>query len=153
VPCVGRCQHAPVAVVGQNPVDHASAAAVQSQVEVQAVTAPVTNYISFEQYAADGGYQLYKDCMAGKRTPDELIKIMENSGLRGLGGTAVQGVSKSRTVAGYNAPLYMAVNIDEGERGTFKDRHYLERDPHRFLEGMLVAASAVGISKIWIYLR
>lgn len=153
VPCVGRCQHAPVAVVGQNPVDHADVQSVQQKVQTNAVKAPVSNYISFEQYKADEGYKLYQDCVAGKRTPEQLMKIMEDSGLRGLGGAGFPVGRKWRIVAGYEAPRYMAVNIDEGEPGTFKDRHYLELDPHRFLEGMLVAAWAVGISKIWIYLR
>src|SRR5690606_39850822 len=86
VPCVGRCQHAPVAVVGQNPIDYADVPSVLSKVEAKAIKAPVTAYIPFDQYKADGGYQLYQDCVAGKRTPDELMKIMEDSGLRGLGG-------------------------------------------------------------------
>lgn len=153
VPCIGRCQHAPVAVVGQNPVDYADVPAVLSKVEAKATKAAVSNYIPYDRYQTEGGYQLYKDCVAGKRTPEELIKIMEDSGLRGLGGAGFPVGRKWRIVAGYVAPRYMAVNIDEGEPGTFKDRHYLELDPHRFLEGMLVAAWAVGISKIWIYLR
>ncbi|HEY8117997.1 MAG TPA: NAD(P)H-dependent oxidoreductase subunit E [Methylophilaceae bacterium] len=153
VPCVGRCQHAPVAVVGQNPVDHADVASVKSKVDAKATKAAITDYIPFEQYLKAGGYQLYKDCVAGKHTAEYLIKIMENSGLRGLGGAGFPVGRKWRIVSGYEAPRYMAVNIDEGEPGTFKDRHYLELDPHRFLEGMLVAAWAVGIEKIWIYLR
>jgi NADH:ubiquinone oxidoreductase subunit F (NADH-binding)/NADH:ubiquinone oxidoreductase subunit E len=153
VPCVGRCQHAPVAVVGQNPVDHADAAKVREAVTAKAIKAAVADYITDEQYLATDGYQLYQDCIAGRRTPEELITIMENSGLRGLGGAGFPVGRKWRIVAGYSAPRYMAVNIDEGEPGTFKDRHYLELDPHRFLEGMLIAAWAVGISKIWIYLR
>jgi formate dehydrogenase len=153
VPCVGRCNLAPVAVVGQNPVDNATAQSVKTQVQAKAVTAPVTDYISCKQYLADGGYELYKDCIAGKRNAEDIIKIMENSGLRGLGGAGFPVGRKWRIVAGYEAPRYMAVNIDEGEPGTFKDRHYLELDPHRFLEGMLIAAWAVGIAKIWIYLR
>ena len=153
VPCVGRCQHAPVAVVGQNPVDEATADKVRTQVTAHAVKASVADYIDYEQYLGADGYRLYQECMAGRRTPEELIGIMENSGLRGLGGAGFPVGRKWRIVSGYSAPRYMAVNIDEGEPGTFKDRHYLERDPHRFLEGMLVAAWAVGISKIWIYLR
>ena len=153
VPCVGRCQHAPVAVVGQNPVDQATVQNITAQVNAKAINAPVTNYIDYEQYLAGDGYLLYKDCITGKRTPEELMSIMETSGLRGLGGAGFPVGRKWRIVAGYNAPRYMAVNIDEGEPGTFKDRHYLELDPHRFLEGMLIAAWAVGISKIWIYLR
>ncbi len=153
VPCVGRCQHAPVAVVGQNPVDHATVQSVQAQVKAKAIAAPITDYIHFEQYLGNDGYQLYKDCIAGKHTAEELTKIMETSGLRGLGGAGFPVGRKWRIVSGYAAPRYMAVNIDEGEPGTFKDRHYLELDPHRFFEGMLIAAWAVGISKIWIYLR
>ncbi len=153
VPCVGRCQHAPVAVVGQNPVDHADVPSVLEKVEAKATKAAVSNYISFEQYKANGGYQLYQDCVADKHTPEYIMGIMEDSGLRGLGGAGFPVGRKWRIVAGYEAPRYMAVNIDEGEPGTFKDRHYLELDPHRFLEGMLVAAWVVGISKIWIYLR
>ncbi|MDP2248202.1 MAG: NAD(P)H-dependent oxidoreductase subunit E, partial [Nitrosomonadales bacterium] len=153
VPCIGRCQHAPAVVVGQNPVDNADVQSVHEQVKAKAIKAPVTNYITFDQYKADGGYKLYQDCMAGKYTPEDLMKIMEDSGLRGLGGAGFPVGRKWRIVSGYEAPRYMAVNIDEGEPGTFKDRHYLELDPHRFLEGMLIAAWAVGISKIWIYLR
>jgi len=153
VPCVGRCNLAPVAVVGQNPVDNATVQSVKTQVQAKTVTAPITDYISYQQYLVESGYELYKDCIAGKRNAEDIIKIMENSGLRGLGGAGFPVGRKWRIVAGYAAPRYMAVNIDEGEPGTFKDRHYLELDPHRFLEGMLIAAWAVGIAKIWIYLR
>lgn len=153
VPCVGRCQHAPVAVVGQNPVDNATVHTVVNTVENRAIEAPVTNYISYEDYQAGGGYQLYQECISGKRTPEELISIMENSGLRGLGGAGFPVGRKWRIVSSQPAPRLMAVNIDEGEPGTFKDRHYLESDPHRFLEGMLIAAWAVGINKIYVYLR
>ena len=153
VPCVGRCDTAPVVVVGQNPIDLADAATVVKAVETKDIEAAVTNYIPFEQYQANGGYQLYQDCIAGKRTAEELISIMENSGLRGLGGAGFPVGRKWRIVSGQPAPRLMAVNIDEGEPGTFKDRYYLERDPHRFLEGMLIAAWAVGIQKIYVYLR
>ncbi|MCX7628414.1 MAG: NAD(P)H-dependent oxidoreductase subunit E [Methylophilaceae bacterium] len=153
VPCVGRCQHAPVAVVGQNPIDHASLQSVSAAVESKQTDAPVADYLSYEAYQAGGGYQLYQACIAGKRTPEELITIMENSGLRGLGGAGFPVGRKWRIVSQQPAPRLMAVNIDEGEPGTFKDRHYLELDPHRFLEGMLIAAWAVGASEIYIYLR
>jgi formate dehydrogenase len=153
VPCVGRCQHAPVAVVGRNPIDQASLHSVRAAVEAGQTEAPVTNYLSYADYRAGGGYQLYRACMSGQRTPEELIRIMEDSGLRGLGGAGFPVGRKWRIVSQQPAPRLMAVNIDEGEPGTFKDRHYLERDPHRFLEGMLVAAWAVGIDKIYIYLR
>jgi len=153
VPCVGRCDTAPIAVVGQNPIDHADAAAVIDIANAGDIEAPVTSYIPFDQYLSNGGYQLYRDCIEGKRTSEELISIMENSGLRGLGGAGFPVGRKWRIVSGQPAPRLMAVNIDEGEPGTFKDRYYLERDPHRFLEGMLIAAWAVGIQKIYVYLR
>jgi formate dehydrogenase len=153
VPCVGRCQHAPVAVVGQNPIDHADAATVIQAAKAKNIEAPVTDYLSYDTYKAGGGYQLYQECISGKRTPEELMVIMENSGLRGLGGAGFPVGRKWRIVSSQAAPRLMAVNIDEGEPGTFKDRHYLELDPHRFLEGMLVAAWAVGINKIYVYLR
>jgi formate dehydrogenase len=153
VPCVGRCQHAPVTVVGQNPVDNASSAVVLKAVEAQEIEAPVTDYVSYEQYKSGGGYQLYQDCLSGKHSPEELMSIMENSGLRGLGGAGFPVGRKWRIVSSQAAPRLMAINTDEGEPGTFKDRHYLELDPHRFLEGMLIAAWAVGINKTYIYLR
>jgi NADH:ubiquinone oxidoreductase subunit F (NADH-binding) len=126
---------------------------VLKAVEAQEIEAPVTDYVSYEQYNSGGGYQLYQDCLSGKRSPEELMSIMENSGLRGLGGAGFPVGRKWRIVSSHAAPRLMAVNIDEGEPGTFKDRHYLELDPHRFLEGMLIAAWAVGINKIYIYLR
>jgi len=153
VPCVGRCQHAPVAVVGQNPIDHADAQTVLKAVTTKDTEAAVSDYVSYEHYTACGGYRLYQECIAGKRSPEQLISIMENSGLRGLGGAGFPVGRKWRIVSDQPAPRLMAVNIDEGEPGTFKDRHYLEQDPHRFLEGMLIAAWAVGINKIYIYLR
>jgi formate dehydrogenase beta subunit len=153
VPCVGRCQHAPVAVVGQNPIDQAEPQAVLKTVQAKATEAPLANYISYELYKTEGGYRLYQDCIAGKRSAEELMTIMESSGLRGLGGAGFPVGRKWRIVSSQPTPRLMAVNIDEGEPGTFKDRHYLELDPHRFLEGMLIAAWAVGINKIYIYLR
>ena len=152
-PCVGRCEVAPCAVVGQNPIGNATAEAVRKAVADKAVACPPTPYIDFEAYRASGGYKLAADCHAGRRTREELTKIMEDSGLRGLGGAGFPAGRKWRVVSAEPGPRLMAVNIDEGEPGTFKDRWYLERDPHRFLEGMLVAAWAVDIAEIYIYLR
>ncbi len=152
-PCVGRCEVAPCAVVGQNPIGHASADAVKKAV-ARGETAPEKpRYLGYAEYRRDGGYRLIRDCLDGKRSRDEITKIMEDSGLRGLGGAGFPAGRKWRLVAAEPAPRVMAVNIDEGEPGTFKDRWYLERDPHRFLEGMLVAAWCAGVSEIWIYLR
>ena len=152
-PCVGRCEVAPVAVVGQNPIGHATTETVKNAAEKGETRCAETDYIDFVAYKKDGGYKLVADCLAGKYTRDGLTKMMEDSGLRGLGGAGFPVGRKWRSVAGEPEPRLMAVNIDEGEPGTFKDRWYLERDPHRFLEGMLVAAWAVGIGEIYVYLR
>lgn len=153
VPCVGRCEQAPVAVVGQNPIDQASVESIEQAVRRNAIEASVPRYTAYKAYIAQGGYKLLNACMVGDRTPDDVIGIMENSGLRGLGGAGFPAGTKWKIVKGYPAPRLMAVNIDEGEPGTFKDRFYLETDPHRFLEGMLIAAWAVGIAEIYVYLR
>ena len=152
-PCVGRCETAPVAVVGKNPVCGASAETVQAAVRASQLECAEPKYISLAAYRRAGGYQLIADCLAGKRSRDEITKIMEDSALRGLGGAGFPVGRKWRSVAAEPEPRVMAVNIDEGEPGTFKDRWYLERDPHRFLEGMLVAAWAAGVGEIYIYLR
>ncbi|MGR8942534.1 MAG: NAD(P)H-dependent oxidoreductase subunit E [Gammaproteobacteria bacterium] len=153
VPCVGRCQHAPVAVVGQNPIDRANQETVAAAVSTNAIKAKVSNYISFEQYKADGGYQTLTQVREGSLDAESIIQKLENSGLRGLGGAGFPAGRKWRIVKGFKGPRLMAVNIDEGEPGTFKDRHYLEKDPHRFLEGMVIAALTVGCDEIYVYLR
>jgi len=110
-------------------------------------------YVVLADYFAGGGYALLRECVAGVRDPEAVIAALEHSGLRGLGGAGFPAGRKWRIVRNEPGPRVMAVNIDEGEPGTFKDRYYLERDPHRFLEGMLIAAWAVGIDEIYIYLR
>jgi formate dehydrogenase len=152
-PCVGRCEQAPVAVVHQKPVPRATLEAVRAEVQAGHFTDAPRNYIDFDAYTKEGGYALLRDCMEHRRDLEGVLKTMEDSGLRGLGGAGFPAGRKWRIVRGEAAPRLMAVNIDEGEPGTFKDRVYLERDPHRFLEGMLIAAWAVGISAIYIYLR
>ena len=152
-PCVGRCESAPVAVVNQNPIGGATVADVDAALEAKAFSAAIPDYVGYDAYVAAGGYALLRACVNGERTPDELIAIMEDAGLRGLGGAGFPAGRKWKIVRAEAAPKLMAVNIDEGEPGTFKDRYYLERDPHRFLEGMLVAAWAVGIAEIYVYLR
>jgi formate dehydrogenase beta subunit len=152
-PCIGRCEQAPAAVVGQRPVPNASVDAVKKLVEGGAVKHHPEGFIDRAAYEAKGGYRLLKQCIAGEHEVESVIKTMEDSGLRGLGGAGFPAGRKWRIVRGEAAPRLMAVNIDEGEPGTFKDRVYLERDPHRFLEGMLIAAWAVGIAKIYVYLR
>jgi NADH:ubiquinone oxidoreductase subunit F (NADH-binding)/NADH:ubiquinone oxidoreductase subunit E len=158
-PCVGRCEAAPVAVVGQNPIPHATTELVAGAVKTGQVKHPAANaavtpgHIDYATYRAAGGYALAAACIAGKHTPAAVITTMEDSGLRGLGGAGFPAGRKWKLVAAEAAPRLMAINIDEGEPGTFKDRYYLERDPHRFIEGALVAAWAVGIDAIYIYLR
>ena len=166
-PCVGRCETAPVAVVGQNPVPHATAEKVAALVQANAVKHPqrdsttshpdldvvTPGHIDYAAYRDQGGYELARSLGNGARTRDEVIAAMDDSGLRGLGGAGFPAGRKWKTVAAGPGPRLMAINIDEGEPGTFKDRFYLERDPHRFLDGALIAAWAVDIAEIYIYLR
>lgn len=153
VPCVGRCQHAPVAVVGQNPIHQATEKSVTTAVANNNTNDSMTDYISMEHYLAEGGYQTLKKVIEGTMSTESIMKKMEDSGLRGLGGAGFPAGRKWRIVNSFTAPRMMAVNIDEGEPGTFKDRHYLEQDPHRFLEGMMIAALTVGCEAIYVYLR
>jgi NADH:ubiquinone oxidoreductase subunit F (NADH-binding)/NADH:ubiquinone oxidoreductase subunit E len=158
-PCVGRCETAPVAVVGQNPIPYATAEQVKQTVQAGNLTHPsakgvvTPGHVDYATYRASGGYALAASCIAGAKKPADVIAMMEDSGLRGLGGAGFPAGRKWKLVAAEPAPRLMAINIDEGEPGTFKDRYYLERDPHRFLEGALIAAWAVGIEAIYIYLR
>jgi formate dehydrogenase len=153
VPCIGRCEQAPAVAVGQNPVPNASCDAVVAKVAANATRHLPEGHIDYADYQAKGGYTLLKQCTSGQRDIESVIKTMEDSGLRGLGGAGFPAGRKWRIVRAEAAPRLMAVNIDEGEPGTFKDRVLLEHDPHRFLEGTLIAAWAVGIEKIYIYLR
>ncbi|MBP0637116.1 NADH-ubiquinone oxidoreductase-F iron-sulfur binding region domain-containing protein [Cupriavidus sp. AcVe19-6a] len=152
-PCIGRCEKAPAALVGQNPVDGATADTVAAAVQARAVRHEPEPYIDYDAYRAAGGYDLLKSLADGTLDADAVLCTMEDSGLRGLGGAGFPTGRKWRIVRKEPAPRLMAVNIDEGEPGTFKDRVYLERDPHRFLEGMLIAAAVVNVSAIYIYLR
>jgi NADH:ubiquinone oxidoreductase subunit F (NADH-binding)/NADH:ubiquinone oxidoreductase subunit E len=166
-PCLGRCETAPSAVVGQNPVPHANAAKVAALVKANALKHPRRDdgsshpdldgvspaHIDYAAYREQGGYEMAGSCLGGAQTRDEVVAAMEDSGLRGLGGAGFPAGRKWKSVAAGPAPRLMAINIDEGEPGTFKDRYYLERDPHRFLEGALIAAWAVDIAEIYIYLR
>ncbi len=152
-PCIGRCEQAPAVAVGQHPVAKATVEAVAAKVKAGETTHRPAGHRSLADYRAQGGYALLQQCLAGGRDVEAVIKSMEDSGLRGLGGAGFPAGRKWRIVRNEAAPRLMAVNIDEGEVGTFKDRVYLETDPHRFLEGMWIAAWAVGIEKIYVYLR
>ena len=179
-PCLGRCEQAPVAVVHQHPILLATVERVQAAVVASAIHHPVANgdadfdaaghalrsvsplpadapvapaYAGYARYRAQGGYALASALAQGREDPERVLRQMEDSGLRGLGGAGFPAGRKWRIVREQPAPRLMAVNIDEGEPGTFKDRTWLERDPHRFLEGLLVAAHVVGIDACYIYLR
>ncbi len=152
-PCVGRCEDAPAVVVGQRPIKRATIDAVKEVVASGHFTHEPEPYIDYDEYQSKGGYKLLQDCVAGHRDIDSVFKMMEHSDLRGMGGAGFPAGRKWNIVRNEPGPRLMAVNIDEGEPGTFKDRYYLERDPHRFMEGMLIAAWAVGIDEIYIYLR
>jgi len=154
VPCLGRCEQAPAAQVGQQAVACATAETVAQRV-AQKQTHPnaLPDAIGMDAYLKNGGYQLARQVAAGLKDPESIIQVLESSGLRGLGGAGFPAGRKWRILRSQPAPRLMAVNIDEGEPGTFKDRTCLESDPHRFLEGVLIAASVVGCEAVYIYLR
>ncbi len=154
-PCMGRCDRAPVAVVGQHPIDHATAKSVAGAVREGRTepALPEGPTIGFDEYVSGGGYRLLRDCREGRRSPDEITAAVDDSGLRGLGGAGFRSGQKWKLVRQAPGPRLVAINADEGEPGTFKDRHYLESDPHRFLEGMLVAAWVIDAEDVYIYLR
>jgi NADH:ubiquinone oxidoreductase subunit F (NADH-binding)/NADH:ubiquinone oxidoreductase subunit E len=152
-PCIGRCEHAPAAVVGTRTIDKATPELVAAALVDGRIHAEPPAAMRLAEYRARGGYATLRQCVDGTRTIAAVMATMEHSGLRGLGGAGFPTGRKWRIVRAEPAPRLMAINIDEGEPGTFKDRHYLERDPHRFLEGMLIAAWAAGVDAIYIYLR
>ena len=152
-PCMGRCDTAPVAEVGHYHADHASVESLAKAATERHTHAETPAYKSFEDYVAEGGYQLLKDCYAGKHDPEDLVKAMQDSGLRGLGGAGFPAGLKWKIIRQQRHPRVMAINGDEGEPGTFKDRYYLERDPHRFLEGMLIAAWVAEVETSFVYIR
>lgn len=152
-PCIGRCEQAPAAFVYQNPIPNATCETIVAAVKAGATTHQPEKFTDLSAYESTGGYELLASCRSGKLDVETVLKTMENSGLRGLGGAGFPSGRKWRIVRAEQGPRLMAVNIDEGEPGTFKDRTYLESDPHRFIEGMLIAAWAVGIQKIYVYLR
>jgi NADH:ubiquinone oxidoreductase subunit F (NADH-binding)/NADH:ubiquinone oxidoreductase subunit E len=152
-PCIGRCAEAPAVCVGQNAFGHATTEQVAGIVKRNELKPAGTAAQALDAYVEQGGYKTWVECVSGKRDVESVIKTMEDAGLRGLGGAGFPAGRKWRIVRGEPGPRLMAVNIDEGEPGSFKDRHYLERDPHRFIEGMLIAAWAVEIKDIFVYLR
>jgi formate dehydrogenase len=152
-PCMGACDRAPVCAVGHVQVMQAGERSVSDAVARHVHAHAQAPQIDFAAYRAAGGYALLGDCLLGKRTRDDIIKIVSDAGLRGLGGAGFPTGRKWSLVRGEPAPRLMAVNGDEGEPGTFKDRYYLGLDPHRFIEGMLLAAWVVEAADIYVYIR
>ena len=149
-PCMGRCEAAPVVAVGQYHVTQADDSKVKSSIG-HALVLP--DYERFEDYREGGGYRVLEALWAGDKTPEDVQDMILKSGLRGMGGAGFPSGKKWSYVRAEGGPRFMAVNADEGEPGTFKDRYYLEREPHAMLEGMLIAAWAVDVEKIYVYLR
>ena len=152
-PCMGRCDTAPVAEVGHRHVDHADETAIRAVIEAGDLHPVIPEYTALDAYEREGGYALLRECLAGGHAFEDIAAKLDAAGLRGLGGAGFPTGRKWRIVRGYEGPRLMAVNADEGEPGTFKDRFYMEQDPHRFLEGVLVAAWAVEAEAVYIYLR
>jgi formate dehydrogenase beta subunit len=152
-PCMGGCHRAPVVAIGHALHEDATVDNVAAAVSVDEQHPVIPEFIGLDAYRAAGGYRLLAACLAGERQPEELIEILEHAGLRGLGGAGFPAGRKWRLVRQEPAPRLLAVNADEGEPGTFKDRYFLETDPHRFLEGMLIAAWVVEAAEVYIYLR
>jgi len=152
-PCMGRCDTAPVAAVGHRAVDHATPERVAEVFAGGDFHPEIPAYRDFDVYRAEGGYNVLEQCLAGERPVESVLETLSDGGLRGLGGAGFPTGRKWQFVRAEARPRLMAVNADEGEPGTFKDRYYLEREPHAFLEGMLIGAWAVEAETIYLYLR
>ncbi len=151
-PCMGRCDTAPVLELGHNHIDHATPDKVQAAIAAGDTHVRVPDYQEYDAYVAGGGYAMLK-ALRGRGDWEVVQQKVAESGLRGLGGAGFPSGRKWGFVRAHPGPRYLAVNGDEGEPGTFKDRHYLEREPHLFLEGMLIAAWAVEAERCFIYMR
>ncbi len=152
-PCMGHCDAAPVAEVGRHCVGSANVDAVLQAVHEGTTDPIMPDYRSYDDYVAGGGYQLLSAVRAGERTLEDVLEMLRASGLRGLGGAGFPTAEKWRLVAAEQGPRYVVINADEGEPGSFKDRWYLESDPHRVLEGALIGAWSVEAEAVYVYLR
>lgn len=155
-PCMGRCDSAPVVEVGHYHLGQASVAGVTAAIaegHVHAAPADSLDYPRLKAYRAIGGYGLLTALDAGDITIDGLARMIEEAGLRGLGGAGFPTFRKWGFVRAEAGPRYCVINADEGEPGTFKDRHHLEREPHTFLEGALASAHAIEAEALYLYLR
>ncbi|MBV9065124.1 MAG: NAD(P)H-dependent oxidoreductase subunit E [Methylobacteriaceae bacterium] len=152
-PCVGRCDTAPAAEVGHNFVDHATVDSVLATAKARDTRPHIPDYVDYHAYVGQGGYTLLAKLRAGEMPVEKVLDALDKASLRGLGGAGFPTARKWRSVMGEKGPRLMAVNGDEGEPGTFKDRWFLERDPHRFLEGTLIGAHLVEATDVYIYMR
>ena len=152
-PCMGRCDMAPVAEVGHHHMGNVGVPALLDAAEQRQIHPVIPAYIDLDGYRKEGGYQLLQKCLDGDYSPEDIIEKLNESSLQGLGGAGFPTGRKWSIVRGFEGPRLMAVNGDEGEPGTFKDRVYMESDPHRFIEGMLIAAWVVGVETCFIYMR
>ncbi len=152
-PCMGQCEKAPAAAVGHNYVGNVSVDGLLRLAEDRQVTPKVPDYQTLDAYREAGGYESIAKLRAGSATPEQVIDILLEAGLRGLGGAGFPSGQKWKFVRAGSAPRYMCINADEGEPGTFKDRFYLETRPHQFLEGTLIACWGMGAEACYIYLR
>src|SRR6478736_6035891 len=152
-PCVGFCDSAPVAEVGHRYVLNATSSQVLDTANRGETDPVIPPYVDYDAYTKQGGYKLLAGLRSGKIDKEHVLKALDDSGLRGLGGAGFPTGRKWRAVLGEPGPRLMAVNADEGEPGTFKDRFYLLRDVHRFLEGTLIAAHIIDAEDVYIYLR
>jgi formate dehydrogenase beta subunit len=152
-PCVGRCERAPAAFVGHRAVDFATVASIEGVVEDDATGVEVPEYRDYAAYRSEGGYEALASCVGGRRPVEDVMETLDASRLKGLGGAGFPAARKWGFVRSEPGPRAVVVNADEGEPGTFKDRHLMETDPHGMLEGALIAAWAVDADVIYIYLR
>ena len=152
-PCMGRCDVAPTVCVGKNYVDNASVSKVEEVIKENSFEVVIPSYISLDGYKKKGGYKIVNQIRMGQITNSQIIDLLKESGLKGKGGAGFPTGMKWEIVSKYNGTKYVAVNGDEGEPGTFKDRTYLEKDPHRFLEGALIASLFIKASNVYIYMR
>lgn len=152
-PCMGRCATAPAARIGDREVDHADAGTLAQMADASAFDVAVPDYVPLHAYRRSGGYRVLERVRSGALDVDALVAILSDASLRGLGGAGFPAGRKWGFVRSYPGPRLMTINGDEGEPGTFKDRFYLESDPHRMLEGALIAAHAVEANRIYLYMR
>ena len=152
-PCMGRCNVAPTVCVGKNYVDVANFDKVKKTIDEKNFNPFIPDYINLSSYKKNGGYEIANKIKNGVISKKQVLDSLNESGLKGKGGAGFPTGKKWEIVSNYNGKKYVAVNGDEGEPGTFKDRSYLESDPHRFLEGALIASYFINAQKVYIYMR